>query len=119
MKKILISIITLVVACCVTACHKSFDKDDARTLLQKETLTGEEYDRLIELYSEGMDKMLEAAEQDPKDISPEKQDDIVVIFKIGTRLSKDEPNLTDEQRLQVAGINGRGINKLEKEKQKQ
>lgn len=119
MKKILISIITLVMVCSLAACHKSFDKDDARTLLQKETLTGEEYDRLIELYGEGMDNMLEIAQQDSKDITPDKQDDIVVIFKIGTRLSKDEANLTDEQRRQVAGINGRGINKLEKEKQKQ
>lgn len=97
------------------SCH-SFNSEEAQTLLNKDSLTSQDYDRLIDLYEDAMGDVTKKAGKEVKahGMKPEVQQEAVVMFEISGRLSRDENLLSDSQKRRIAQITSEGEKKMEK-----
>lgn len=114
MKKIVSYIAGAAVALVMAACSSGFDNKKATELLEKPTLTAEEYTELINLYETGMNDAIDFSQKDKDKLSQEEQEEVMTFFAIGIRLSKDEKSLTSEQIKEIERINNLGNEKLAK-----
>lgn len=113
MKKIIRNILSAAIGILVfAACISGFDQKEANELLRTENLTTEQYDRLLDLYDEGMDDAIEAAGKKDDEISQQLRDEMLTIFAIGMRLSKDETKLPEYQKSEFERINKKGTDNL-------
>lgn len=116
MKNLLRYIVGIIVSIVVMACSGGFNQNNANELLQKENLTAEDYSKLIELYDVGMDDAIKASSLNPEEITPAIHEEMLTIYAIGMRLSKDESNLDEFQKQEFERINKKGTEKFEENK---
>lgn len=102
--KIIISLSLLIFA----ACSSGFNSKKAHTLLEKENLTTEDYSDLLEIYENGVDDAIKFSQDNSKELTSDQKEEMVLIFAIGMRLSKDDIKLTEEQRKEFERINLKG-----------
>ncbi len=102
--KLLCSLLILIIA----SCSSGFDSKKAHALIEKETLTTEEYSEMIQIYENGIDDALRFSKESSKGLSADQKEEMMLIFAIGMRLSKDEGNLTPEQRKEFERITLKG-----------
>lgn len=96
------------------ACTSGFDQSKADEILGKESLTPKEYSELIKLYETGMDDAIEFSQKEAQELSEENRKEVMTIFAIGMRLSKDEENLSESQKADFERINQKGTDNLTK-----
>lgn len=114
MKILLSNIATLALALLLAACSSGFNQEKANELLQKETVTAEEYDELLQLYETGMDDAIEFSKKEDKSLSEQQRNEVLTVFAIGMRLSKDEANLSEKQKGEFELINKKGTDAIKK-----
>lgn len=104
LSKIIISLSIFLLA----ACSSGFDSKKAHELLEKEKLTTENYSELLEIYENGFDDAIKFSKDTSKELNADQKEEMMLIFAIGMRLSKDDPNLTEQQRKDFERINLKG-----------
>lgn len=116
MKKVLSYIAGVALAISFAACSQSssFNQEKALELMEKPTLTSEEYNQLIDLYETGMKDALEFAKKDKDKLTEQEQEEVMTFFAIGVRLTKEESNLSEEQRKKFDKINSEGDKEISK-----
>lgn len=97
----------------VCACSSGFNQQKASQLLQQENLSEEDYSTLLKLYDAGMDDAIDAAGKKDDEISPALRNEMLTIFEIGMRLSKDEDKLSDAQKNEFDRINKKGTDSFD------
>lgn len=90
------------------ACSSGFDSKKAQALLEKQELTTEDYSELLKIYDYGFDDAIKFSQDNSKELSAEQKEEMMLIFAIGMRLSKDDKNLTEKQRKEFERINLKG-----------
>ncbi len=113
MKKILFSIFAFFVLL-IASCSPGFDHASAESLLQKETLSEEDYSEMLRLYDKSVDDAIEYSKEDQDRLSRDQIKEVMLMFELGSRMSKDYERLTDTQREQFEEINNKGINSIRK-----
>lgn len=113
MKKFL-HILTLLTAVLFSACSSGFDAEKAEQLLQKQSLSEEEYTELIKLYEKGIDKTLDIAGKEDNNISEKDRNDIIVMFAVARRLTIDADKLSEAQQQEFDRITKKGTEELTK-----
>lgn len=114
MKKLLLYIATMWLSCLLTGCSSGFNQDKADEMLGKSVLTSEEYSELIDIYEKGMDDAIEFSKKKAEDLSKQEQKEVLTVFAIGMRLSKDESHLNATQVKEFERINKKGTEELKK-----
>lgn len=112
MKRYIKALAVSLILAVMPACQKNFDKNEAESLLKKQTLTEEEYDQMISLYESSLSDVFRMVNSDPKSITPAQQDEARLMFELGGRLSHDENKLTDEQNRKVKEITNKVMNEI-------
>lgn len=97
-----------------TACSSGFSQKEADGLLQKDKLTSDEYDRLLELYETAIDDAIEFSKKEPGEMSEKEREEVKSMFMIGIRLNKDEGRLSEDQKGTLDEINRKGTEELKK-----
>ncbi|MEZ3551489.1 hypothetical protein [Cupriavidus metallidurans] len=112
MKK-LIPIISAVIVF-LAACASGFNQNKAEELLEKNSLDSDDYNELIQLYDDGMADAIEFSKKEAKDLSESERNEVLTVFAIGMRLSKDEDKLSESQKKEFERINQKGTDELKK-----
>ncbi len=99
----------------VCSCSSNFDAKKANKLLEKQELTTEDYSEMLSIYESGIEDAIKFSQENPQDLSAKQKEEIMLVFAIGTRLSKDDINLTEEQRKEFERINLKGLEEAPKE----
>lgn len=107
-------IVSLTFLLLMTTCGSGFDQAKASELLQKTSISSEEYDELLLLYETGMDDAIVFSKKEDKSLSEKDREEVLTVFAIGMRLSKDESNLTDAQKREFERINKIGTDAITK-----
>ena len=90
------------------ACTSSFDAEKAQSLLEKEQLSSDEYSELLEIYENGFDDAIKFSKDTDSPLSEKQKEEMLLIYAIGMRLSKDDASLSDKQRKEFERINLKG-----------
>lgn len=112
LSKIIISLSLFLLA----ACSSGFDSKKAHALLEKENLSTEDYSQLLDIYENGFDDAIRFSQDTSKELSSEQKEEMMLIFAIGMRLSKEDKNLTEEQRKEFERINLKGTEEASESK---
>ncbi len=112
MKRILLHIASVAFCVMMAACGSGFNQNKATELLHKQTFTHEEYDELLHLYETGMNDAIEFSKKDDKSLSEKDRNEVLTVFAIGMRLSKDESNLSAKQKEEFELINKKGTDAI-------
>lgn len=114
MKRILLHIASVAFLVMMAACGSGFNQNKATELLHKQTITPEEYDELLQLYETGMNDAIEFSKKEDKSMSEKDRNEVLTVFAIGMRLSKDESNLSVKQKKEFELINKKGTEAIKK-----
>lgn len=106
--KILLKILFILFFSLSVACSSGFNSKKAGELLEKETLTTEDYTEMLRLYENGIDDAIKFSKESPTKLDATQKEEMMLIFAIGMRLSKDDVNLTEQQRKDFERINLKG-----------
>ncbi len=98
----------------LSACGSGFNTDETKSLLEKKSLTTEDISRLLEIYEDGIDDAIEFSKMDNDKLSANQREEVMLIFGVGMRLSKEEGNMTPAQRSEFDRINLKGTEEIEK-----
>lgn len=98
----------------LTCCAQGFNRTKAEDILQKQAISEEEYDVLLEQYEFGIDDAIRFARQEQHQLSEDEREEIITMFAIGKRLSIDEDKLTPSQLDKFNDINHKGTEGLSK-----
>lgn len=90
------------------SCASGFDSKKANQLLEKQKLTAEDYTEMIEIYENGIDDAIRFSQESSQQLNANQKEEMMLVFAIGMRLSKDDVNLTEEQRQEFERINLKG-----------
>lgn len=92
----------------VTSCSSGFDNKKAQSLIEKQSLSSEEYSEMLEIYESGIDDALKFSKETPTKLNASQKEEMMLIFAIGMRLSKDEDKLSEVQRKEFERITLKG-----------
>ena len=98
----------------LACCTQGFDRDKVETILQKQEITAEEYDVLLQQYEFGIDDAIKFSKIDRSKLSEDDREEIITMFAIGKRLSIDEDKLSDSRSKEFNRINNKGTQELQK-----
>lgn len=93
----------------VCSCSSGFDCEKANQLLKKQQLSEEDYTEMIEIYEKGREDAIRFAQESSRQLSKKQKEEMMLIYAIGMRLSKDDVNLSEKQRLEFERINLKGM----------
>lgn len=114
MKKLLQNIAGICMLALLTCCASGFDQKKADEILGKDNLSSEDYTELIDIYETGMDDAIGFSKKKPEELTADEQKEVLTVFAIGMRLSKEESNLDEQQTKQFERINKIGTEELKK-----
>ncbi|MBD5357068.1 MAG: hypothetical protein HDR88_08715 [Bacteroides sp.] len=114
MKNFLINIFILLIAFSLCCCSNGFNRSKAEDILQKQEITEEEYDILLQQYEFGIDDAIKFSQKDQSELSEDNREEIITMFAIGKRLALDEDKLTPTQVNKFTEINHKGTEELSK-----
>lgn len=90
------------------SCSSGFNNKKAQSLIEKQNLTTEEYSEMIEIYESGIDDAIRFSKESSSGLNANQKEEMMLVFAIGMRLSKEEDNLTDQQRKEFERITLKG-----------
>ncbi len=98
----------------LSCCSQGFNRSKAEDILQKQQISEEEYDVLIQQYEYGMDDAIRFSQKDQSRLSENEREEIITMFAIGKRLALDEDKLTKSQLDEFTRITHKGTEQLDK-----
>lgn len=98
----------------LSCCTSGFDQKKADEILAKDNISQEEYSILLQIYEEGMDDAIQFSQKKPEELSPDEQKEVMTVFAIGMRLSRDEDRLDESETKLFEEINRKGTEELKK-----
>lgn len=98
----------------LSGCGTGFNTDETKSMLEKKSLTTEEISRLLEIYEDGIDDAIKFSKMDNDKLSAKQREEVMLIFGVGMRLSKEEVNMTSSQRSEFDRINQKGTEEIDK-----
>lgn len=106
-----------IIACVLiflSACGTGFNTDETKSLLEKKSLTTEDISRLLEIYEDGISDAIEFSKMDNDKLSAKQREEVMLIFGVGMRLSKEEGNMTPVQKTEFDRITRKGTEEIDK-----
>ena len=98
----------------LSACGNGFNTEETKTLLEKKTLTTDDISRLLDIYEDGISDAIEFSKMDNDKLSAKQREEVMLIFGVGMRLSKEEGNMTSAQKTEFERINRKGTEEIDK-----
>lgn len=108
MKKLFSCLIACLILAATVSCSSGFDQKKAEALLEKTTLTTEDYDEMIKLYSKAIDDAKRFSEKDKDELTDKEREEVMTLFALGIKLSQDEAKLSEAQIKRLEEINKKG-----------
>lgn len=106
---ILLALVLLVAGSC-----SGFNCEVAESLLKSEQLSEDEYDTMLDLYEISLKDAVAISKKSSDDFSHDDKREMVLMFELGSRLSKDLRELSSSQKERYENIIRIGANEFRK-----